>query len=82
MHGLYYVGQWVVVAMAESEAKDQWTSTWWVSNKVTHQSYSGSGTAFFPTSRAAVEAARAAAEHMLGSLSQTQHRLLPDAPES
>lgn len=80
MHGLYYVGQWVVVAMAESEAGAQWIPTWWVSNKVTHQSYSGSGTAFFPTSRAAVEAARIEAEKMLGNLSQTPHRLVPDAP--
>ncbi len=79
MHGLYYVGQWIVVAMAEDAADNRWIPRWWLSNKVTHQSYSGSGNQLFPTSRAAVEAARVEAEHVLGSLSQTLHRLTPEA---
>jgi hypothetical protein len=77
MHGLYYVGQWVVVAMAESEAKDQWTSTWWVSNRVTHQSHSGGGYVYYESARIAVEAARVAAENALGALTQTPHKLDP-----
>jgi len=75
MHGLYYVGQWVVVAMAENESSNRWTSTWWVSNRVTHQSHSGTVHVCHESSRGAVEAARIAAETALGALTETQHRL-------
>jgi len=81
MHGLYYVGQWVVVAMAESETTEKWTSTWWVSNRVTHQSYSGGGYVFYESARIAIEAARLAAENALGSLTETRHWLQPKADE-
>lgn len=78
MHGLYYVGQWVVVAMAETEADQQWVPTWWVSSKVTHQSYSGRGHMAYPTAKGAIEAARVEAENVLANLSTTLHRLTPD----
>ncbi|MGH8617009.1 MAG: hypothetical protein ACREUW_04910 [Burkholderiales bacterium] len=79
MHGLYYVGQWIVVAMAEEETDNRWIPRWWVSNKMTHQSYSGNGLELCPTARAAVEAARVEAERVLATLSTSQHRLQPSA---
>ncbi len=81
MHGLYSVGQWVVVAMAESVADAQWVPTWWVSSKLTHQSYSGRGHVVHPTAKGAIEAARVEAENALANLSTTPHRLTPAPAE-